>query len=78
MSIDERDTSPPGDTDATSPPTATEHEGATIGPYHLLQKIGEGGMGEVWMAEQHHPVRRTVALKVIKRGMDTKQVMARF
>ncbi|MGE5357861.1 MAG: tetratricopeptide repeat protein [Bacteroidales bacterium] len=49
-----------------------------IGPYHLLQKIGEGGMGEVWVAEQHEPIRRTVAVKVIKIGMDTRQVVARF
>jgi len=51
---------------------------ARIGPYHLLEKIGEGGMGEVWLAEQREPVRRKVALKVIKQGMDTKQVVARF
>ena len=44
----------------------------TIGPYRLLQRIGEGGMGEVWLAEQTHPVRRQVALKVIKAGMDTR------
>ncbi len=50
----------------------------TIGPYRLLQKIGEGGMGEVWLAEQTEPVRRKVALKVIKAGMDTKHVIARF
>ena len=52
--------------------------GQTIGPYHLLQKIGEGGMGEVWVAEQQKPIRRKVALKLIKAGMDTKQVIARF
>src|SRR5512137_388222 len=50
----------------------------TIGPYHLLQKIGEGGMGEVWVAEQHKPIHRRVALKLIKAGMDTRQVIARF
>jgi serine/threonine protein kinase/Tfp pilus assembly protein PilF len=49
-----------------------------IGSYHLLQKIGEGGMGEVWVAEQHKPIHRRVALKLIKAGMDTKQVIARF
>jgi serine/threonine protein kinase len=49
-----------------------------IGPYRLLQLIGEGGMGEVWVAEQLEPVRRRVAVKVIKAGMDTKQVIARF
>jgi eukaryotic-like serine/threonine-protein kinase len=52
--------------------------GRMIGPYHLLEKIGEGGMGEVWVAEQHKPIRRRVALKLIKAGMDTKQVIARF
>ncbi len=52
--------------------------GAVIGPYKLLQQIGEGGMGVVWMAEQQEPVRRKVALKVIKAGMDTRQVIARF
>ena len=49
-----------------------------IGPYKLLQVIGEGGMGTVYMAQQEHPVRRRVAVKVIKVGMDTKQVIARF
>jgi serine/threonine protein kinase len=52
--------------------------GETIGPYCLLQRIGEGGMGEVWLADQASPVRRQVALKVIKQGMDTRQVIARF
>jgi non-specific serine/threonine protein kinase/serine/threonine-protein kinase len=49
-----------------------------IGPYRLLQRVGEGGMGEVWLAEQTHPVRRQLALKVIKAGMDTAHVVARF
>ena len=53
-------------------------EPASFGPYHLLERIGEGGMGEVWLAEQSEPVRRKVALKVIKRGMDSKRVVARF
>src|SRR5277367_3792828 len=52
--------------------------GTRIGPYRLIQLIGEGGMGEVWLAEQTEPVRRKVAVKVIKQGMDTKQVVARF
>ncbi|MCA9213830.1 MAG: protein kinase [Planctomycetales bacterium] len=52
--------------------------GKTIGPYKLLQEIGEGGFGVVYMAEQVSPVRRKVALKIIKPGMDTKQVVARF
>jgi eukaryotic-like serine/threonine-protein kinase len=50
----------------------------TIGPYRLLQRVGEGGMGEVWLAEQTRPVHRQVALKIVKAGMDTAQVMARF
>jgi serine/threonine protein kinase/tetratricopeptide (TPR) repeat protein len=52
--------------------------GTTIGPYKLLEQVGEGGMGLVFVAEQQHPVRRKVALKVIKPGMDSKQVIARF
>jgi serine/threonine protein kinase len=52
--------------------------GAVFGAYHLLQMIGEGGMGEVWLAEQRQPVRRRVALKLVKAGMDTRQVVARF
>jgi serine/threonine protein kinase len=55
-----------------------EGPGTVIGPYKLLQQIGEGGFGVVYMAEQTHPVRRTVALKIIKPGMDTAQVIARF
>jgi eukaryotic-like serine/threonine-protein kinase len=52
--------------------------GVIIGPYHLLQLIGQGGMGEVWLAEQTQPVRRRVAIKLIKTGMDTREVVARF
>jgi WD40 repeat protein len=55
-----------------------ETVGVTIGRYKLLQQIGEGGFGVVYMAEQEEPVRRRVALKIIKLGMDTKQVVARF
>src|SRR6266542_582327 len=55
-----------------------ETVGSRIGPYKLLQQIGEGGMGVVWMAEQTQPVQRKVALKVIKPGMDSRQVVARF
>ena len=55
-----------------------EKEGDRIGHYRLLQQIGEGGCGVVYMAEQEEPVRRRVALKLIKLGMDTRQVIARF
>jgi eukaryotic-like serine/threonine-protein kinase len=55
-----------------------EGPGALIGPYKLLQQIGEGGMGVVFMAEQTEPIRRKVALKIVKPGMDTRQVIARF
>jgi serine/threonine protein kinase len=55
-----------------------ERPGTVIGPYKLLQQIGEGGMGTVFMAEQEQPVRRKVALKIIKPGMDSRQVVARF
>jgi WD40 repeat protein len=58
--------------------TRTEQSGQRIGRYKLLEQIGEGGFGTVWMAEQEEPVRRKVALKIIKLGMDTKQVVARF
>jgi hypothetical protein len=57
---------------------ALEAPGTQIGPYKLLEQIGEGGFGIVYMADQHTPVRRRVALKIIKPGMDTKQVIARF
>ena len=58
--------------------TSSEAAGAQIGRYKLLEKIGEGGMGTIWMAEQREPIKRRVALKIIKLGMDTKQVVARF
>jgi non-specific serine/threonine protein kinase/serine/threonine-protein kinase len=59
-------------------PRPLEEPGTSIGPYKLLEPIGEGGMGVVYMAEQTMPVRRKVALKIIKPGMDTRQVIARF
>src|SRR5437868_2763482 len=59
-------------------PFVSEGPGTVIGPYKLLQQIGEGGMGTVFMAEQVHPVQRKVALKIIKAGMDSRQVLARF
>ena len=56
----------------------SEEPGSVVGPYKLLQQLGEGGMGVVYMAEQEKPVRRMVALKIIKPGMDSSQVIARF
>src|SRR5688500_12989102 len=64
--------------DDVKPTASSEAPGTVIGPYKLLQQIGEGGMGVVWMAEQTEPVKRKVALKVIKPGMDSRQVIARF
>ncbi len=66
---------------AVAPTVITPHSGEageSIGPYHLLQQLGEGGFGTVWMAEQEQPVRRRVALKIIKPGMDSREVIARF
>src|SRR5262245_57200097 len=66
----------PGATVDLAPPS--ERVGATIGRYKLLERIGEGGFGVVYMAEQQQPIRRKVALKVVKPGFDTRQVIARF
>jgi hypothetical protein len=63
---------------ATVTPTLREGPGTKIGPYRILQLIGEGGFGSVFMTEQEQPVQRRVALKIIKLGMDTRQVVARF
>jgi eukaryotic-like serine/threonine-protein kinase len=70
--------SPPPGIDATIDRPIAEAPGTVIGPYKLLQQIGEGGMGVVFMAEQTEPIQRTVALKIIKPGMDSRQVIARF
>ena len=59
-------------------PEALPVERVRIGPYQPLERLGEGGMGEVWLAEQQQPLRRRVALKIIKSGMDTREVVARF
>src|SRR5438874_1850549 len=68
-----------GSESTTGPEAARgEESGRLIGPYRLLEQVGEGGMGTVWMAEQTEPVQRRVALKVIKLGMDSQQVLARF
>jgi WD40 repeat protein/serine/threonine protein kinase len=64
--------------DTSDSPPLSEGPGTRIGPYKLLQQIGEGGMGVVYVAEQETPVRRQVALKIIKPGMDSAQVIARF
>jgi WD40 repeat protein/serine/threonine protein kinase/tetratricopeptide (TPR) repeat protein len=64
--------------DMPAEPHSAAAPGTMIGPYKLLQQIGEGGMGVVYMAEQAAPVRRKVALKIIKPGMDTREVIARF
>lgn len=69
---------PPGLAGTVEHPRITEGPGSLIGPYKLLQQIGEGAFGVVYMAEQREPVRRKVALKIIKPGMDTQQVIARF
>ncbi len=80
-------TSPANDVPLDGPPSAGFEDFASarhtldpeyIGHYRILQRIGEGGMGVVYVAEQREPVRRTVALKVIKLGMDSKEVVARF
>lgn len=71
-SVEER---PP---EAPSAPSVGESSGNVIDRYKLLEPLGEGGMGSVWLAEQSEPIRRRVALKVIKLGMDTKAVVARF
>jgi tetratricopeptide (TPR) repeat protein/serine/threonine protein kinase len=63
---------------AAEQPPAPEAPGAVIGPYKLVQEIGAGGMGTVYLAQQTEPVKRLVALKVIKPGMDSRQVIARF
>src|ERR1051325_279468 len=60
-----------------SPSVATSPD-LPICPYKLLEKIGEGGIGEVWMAEQRRPIARRVAIKIIKPGMDSSEVIARF
>src|SRR5689334_17630563 len=74
---------PAVDPDATMPPrpdgpTAAAAAPERIGPYRLVQKLGEGGMGEVWVAEQDQPVKRRVALKLIRAGLGSDRINARF
>jgi len=71
--IELHDDDPAPPTDATAPA-----EGTFIGPYELLRKLGEGGMGVVYHARQSQPIRRDVAVKIVKPGMDSRQVLARF
>src|SRR5215469_2289740 len=66
----------PDDTTLSESPVRTSSQ--MVGPYRLIQMVGAGGMGEVWRAEQQAPFHRTVALKLIKAGMDTEAVVARF
>jgi serine/threonine protein kinase/tetratricopeptide (TPR) repeat protein len=65
----------PGD---STPPSAPPETPEPVGPYTLRERIGSGGFGDVWLADQTQPVRRRVALKILKAGMDTKSVLARF
>ena len=60
----------------TAPPEAPDSD--SFGPYRILGVLGEGGMGAVYLAEQTHPLRRSVALKVIKPGLDTGEILSRF
>jgi serine/threonine protein kinase/Flp pilus assembly protein TadD len=69
---------PTGDSPPKSPALRPESVGSRIGPYKLLQGLGEGGMGAVYLAEQEQPVKRRVALKIIKAGMDSAHVIGRF
>ena len=69
---------PEAPTLADATPHSAEAPAQMLGRYKLLEKLGEGGFGDVWMAEQREPVKRRVALKIIKLGMDTRQVIARF
>ena len=64
-------------TDSSPGSASAAGQAIVIGPYRLLERIGQGGMGEVWLAEQKEPVRRRIAIKLIKAGMDTREVVTR-
>src|SRR6516225_8665750 len=68
----------PAESEATVDESTQEGPGTVIGLYKLMEQIGEGGMGLVYVAEQQQPIRRKVAIKVIKPGMDTRAVIGRF
>jgi len=72
------DTAPPSTCEQSTVDPGMPSSDGSFGRYRLLQRLGEGGMGEVWLAEQAEPVHRQVAVKVIKAGMDSVQVIARF
>jgi eukaryotic-like serine/threonine-protein kinase len=74
----EGDASSISDAGSDKTSASVQKAGFVLGAYHLLELVGEGGMGEVWLAEQRFPVRRRVAVKLIKAGMDTREVVARF
>src|SRR5215813_12287386 len=76
--VNEAETMLAGPSGKTRTEAAAEHAGESIGPYRLLSVIGEGGFGVVWLAERREPIVQRVALKIIKAGMDSRAVVARF
>ncbi|HWE95392.1 MAG TPA: WD40 repeat domain-containing serine/threonine protein kinase [Tepidisphaeraceae bacterium] len=78
IDVDEVDRREPADCAGRAPPGAGPAVEEHIGPYHLIERVGEGGFGVVYLARQETPIRREVAIKVIKPGMDTRRVIARF
>src|SRR5262245_20607864 len=72
------ETAPPPDATTAPPPAPRNAALDRIGPYHVLGVIGRGGMGEVYKAERRSPMRQTVAIKIIKLGFDSKEIIARF